>query len=234
MTGHRGKKKIRTQNPKGLGSDYSCLVRATGLEPAHRRYKILNLTCLPISPRPPFGVVKFFHTRPPFGAVKFFHTRPPFGARGIHAQKGWTLLHVHALLYHVFRHLSSPFSLSVLTNRSARISPPCTLIFPPQAPLAKVLGVLRTFFQEGSKWVWAKPKVLGSQIPPGFPGGDLTLFLFLPMAGACHGAVRAVAAAGVLAFPFVTNQREDNQPDKHNQRRANQNRRQNLCRHQNS
>ena len=26
-------------------------------------------------------------------------------------------------------------------------------------PLLKVLGVLRTFFQEGSKWVWAKPKV---------------------------------------------------------------------------
>ena len=28
------------------------LVRATGLEPAHRRYKILNLTRLPISPCP--------------------------------------------------------------------------------------------------------------------------------------------------------------------------------------
>ena len=159
-----------------LYAPFACVlvVRATGLEPAHRRYKILNLTCLPISPRPPYGAVKFFHTRPPFGVVKFFHTRPPFGARGIRAQKGWTLLHVHALLYHVFRHLSSPFSLSVLTNRSARISPPFLaslhVNFPPQAPLAKVLGVLRTFFQEGSKWVWATPKVfppkvLGSQIP---------------------------------------------------------------------
>lgn len=27
-------------------------MRATGLEPAHRRHQILNLTCLPISPRP--------------------------------------------------------------------------------------------------------------------------------------------------------------------------------------
>ena len=29
----------------------------------------------------------------------------------------------------------------------------------PKSPLLKVLGVLRTFSQEGSKWVWAKPKV---------------------------------------------------------------------------
>ena len=28
-----------------------------------------------------------------------------------------------------------------------------------KTPLLKVQGVLRTFFQEGSKWVWAKPKV---------------------------------------------------------------------------
>ena len=140
MTSHRGKKKIRTQNPSGLGSDYSCLVRATGLEPAHRRYKILNLTCLPISPRPPFGAVKFFHTRPPFGVVKFFHTRPPFGARGIRAQKVWTLcasMH-YCIMFSgfcqaLFRYL---YQLTEAQESVPLSLPHCTLIFPP-SPLSK-------------------------------------------------------------------------------------------------
>ena len=33
MPDHLYKQKIRTRNPLGLGSDYSCLVRETGLEP---------------------------------------------------------------------------------------------------------------------------------------------------------------------------------------------------------
>lgn len=102
------------------------MVRATGLEPAHRRYKILNLTCLPISPRPPFGV------------VKFFHTRPPFGARGIRAQKGWTLcasMHYCTMFsgfcQALFRYL---YQLTEAQESVPLSLPHCTLIFPPKPP----------------------------------------------------------------------------------------------------
>ena len=147
-----------------LYAPFACVlvVRATGLEPAHRRYKILNLTCLPISPRPPFGVVKFFHTRPPFGAVKFFHTRPPLGARGDSRTNGLDAFARPCIIVPCFPAFVKPF-LSTEAQESVHPHPcPMHIKFFPQAPLAKVLG---TFFQEGSKWVWATPKVLGSQIP---------------------------------------------------------------------
>ena len=67
------------------------MVRATGLEPAHRRYKILNLTRLPISPHPRCGRGEisshtpaiqarrnfFAHARV-VGMVKFLRTHPRF------------------------------------------------------------------------------------------------------------------------------------------------------------
>ncbi len=34
-----------------MGSEFLCVVHLTGLEPAHRRYQILNLARLPIPPQ---------------------------------------------------------------------------------------------------------------------------------------------------------------------------------------
>ena len=44
--------KIRTLHRLVQGSDFYCLVRMTGVDPAHQRHQNLNLARMPISPHP--------------------------------------------------------------------------------------------------------------------------------------------------------------------------------------
>ena len=54
----RNKQKIRTLFLLGkFGSDFSGLVRVTGVEPACFWHKNLNLACLPIPPHPRVNIV---------------------------------------------------------------------------------------------------------------------------------------------------------------------------------
>ena len=60
ITDHRTQKEIRTLRLSALGSDFYCLVRETGLEPARSRpHTDLNRTRLPI---PPFPHIKKWWT----------------------------------------------------------------------------------------------------------------------------------------------------------------------------